>query len=74
MELYSPQAMEEGQKVSLESPIFKEMQIQVPLMKILSCEPKNGRYKLKIQFFGLSEKDLTAIRAWISENSSSMVA
>jgi CheY-like chemotaxis protein len=54
------------------SPVFAEIGIQAPLMKLLSCVPLgkargNLAFEAKFSFAGVTESDLKKIRIWLQK-------
>ena len=47
-----------------EAPLFKELEMHQPPIKVESCEPFNDEYIVKCTLIGLSEADLKKIRLY----------
>lgn len=57
-----------GAKIRLTSPLFEEMGLSEPLVRIASCEKIPGnepQYRIQAHFIGLNEKELQPLRLWI---------
>ncbi len=66
--IQSNHPMAEGKLTNIVSPIFEEMGIATPHLKILSCLPFKGHqevYEIRMAFIGTDDTTLQKIRSWI---------
>ncbi len=56
-----------GQNIKINAEIFKNLDIEVPMMKVLSVvvDPNTGAYRSQLIFLGAREAVLQKIRRWI---------
>ncbi len=57
-----------GVMIKINSRLFEDIPMPVPMLRIVSCEgmqTPEGLFKIKANFIGLSERELTPLRLWI---------
>jgi DNA-binding response OmpR family regulator len=59
----------ESEKIQMEAPIFKQIGIQTPVMRVFAVEPSPaiGFWIARLQFVGASDTTLQKIRAWVNQ-------
>lgn len=67
--LQSDLPAEKGSKVRIASPIFEEIGLESPNLRVVSCNPVADAsvvaFQIELHFIGLSEKALQPLRLWI---------
>lgn len=74
--LFVPLMLTDEHTCAYRIPVFVQMGIESPLMKLVSCQPspmapelKLLPYEAKYSFIGMAEEDLRKIRAWMQRES-----
>jgi CheY-like chemotaxis protein len=71
----TPSALGVNLRIKIETPIFNEMQIEPPLLRVASCvevkvpESEIPYYEVFVSFIGLEESVMKKIRQWITQRS-----
>jgi CheY-like chemotaxis protein len=60
--------IQEDLTVDLEVPLFKEINVRTPRLKVLSCLKVTNGYETRITFVGADDSTLQKIRSWIIQN------
>ena len=70
MTLTSPQPLNLNSKITIDSGLFADVGIEVPILRVTACtaDEKFGFF-IRLQFVGLSEKSLQPLRVWIRSRS-----
>ena len=66
-----PTPLPVNSKLQIESPLFDELGIPVPQMRVAACAPSKDNEKLfsiKMNFIGLSPNEYQKIRVWMMQN------
>ncbi len=65
--LHAEQPFQAGSKFSFASPFFSKVGMDVPILRVVSCEPiDNGlEFAVRVQFVGITENSLQPLRVWI---------
>lgn len=57
-----------GLRLKIKSPLFAEIGIETPTLRVASCEPvasPDPTFKIQVHFIGLNERELQPLRLWI---------
>ncbi|MFI5205752.1 MAG: hypothetical protein ACHQVK_02325, partial [Candidatus Paceibacterales bacterium] len=65
----SPVAADEQTRFMLQSPFYKQIDIDPPLLRVVNCAKDSTLphfYNIKANFIGLTDTELQKIRAWLN--------
>jgi DNA-binding NtrC family response regulator len=60
--------LQEDMTIELDIPLFKEINVAIPHLKVLSCLKTNDGYETRVHFIGVDDSNLQKIRSWIIQN------
>jgi DNA-binding response OmpR family regulator len=69
MVILSPISVEKGTKFKVASPLFGELDIEPPPLRVVSCQPAPDRpfqFLTRVTFIGLTDQERQKIRAWVN--------